>query len=350
MAAARKEKAVTGPGLGVLQSGSVRPATQKNHLKLYREFEKWMGPRMNNLKQDPQMLDLELKEYVEECFLEGENLGWAQHMVAAALYFHPRIGRGIMAQLPQTGQALRGFRRLDPPKARLPWPWPMVALIANGLFLRGAAEAGLAVLLMFELYLRPGEAFNIRGVSVVPDRMETPVVYDIILNPWEAQSASKTNEFDNALRLDLPRHRELGPAMERLLRRRLGPAWRAQQRAVADKDLNQAEKVFRLTPPELTKLVKVVIKENKVKLGDVHLYRVRHSGASHDFVTKSRTLEEVRRRGRWRSFQSLRRYEKGARCSELMERLSEEAHAHAVRCSREIYGVVAGRRFPWAEP
>lgn len=53
-------------------------------------------------------------------------------------------------------------------------------------------------------------------------------------------------------------------------------------------------------------------------LGGVHVYQLRHGGASHDFVTKARTLKEVRGRGRWRSWASVRRYEKRSRVAQML--------------------------------
>ena len=42
-----------------------------------------------------------------------------------------------------------------------------------------------------------------------------------------------------------------------------------------------------------------------------HLYQLRHGGASHDAAGRQRTTEEIRKRGRWESHKSLRRYESG---------------------------------------
>ena len=46
-------------------------------------------------------------------------------------------------------------------------------------------------------------------------------------------------------------------------------------------------------------------------LGALHPYRLRHTGASHDFASSARDLPSVQRRGRWKDKRSLRRYEKG---------------------------------------
>ena len=42
-------------------------------------------------------------------------------------------------------------------------------------------------------------------------------------------------------------------------------------------------------------------------------YSMRHGGASHDLLTSARTVDAVKRRGRWKSDSSLRRYGKETR-------------------------------------
>ena len=56
-------------------------------------------------------------------------------------------------------------------------------------------------------------------------------------------------------------------------------------------------------------------------LEELHPYRLRHGGASKDFNRQTRTLQEIQRRGRWKSFSSVRRYEKGGRVNQLLNSL-----------------------------
>ena len=52
------------------------------------------------------------------------------------------------------------------------------------------------------------------------------------------------------------------------------------------------------------------------------LYMLRHGGASEDMLTGKRSVEAIKRRGRWRSDTSLRRYTKETR---LLKELSKMA-------------------------
>jgi hypothetical protein len=49
------------------------------------------------------------------------------------------------------------------------------------------------------------------------------------------------------------------------------------------------------------------------------LYSLRHAGASADWLTQSRTLAEIKVRGRWSSDASLRRYQKAAQAQQELE-------------------------------
>ena len=81
-------------------------------------------------------------------------------------FFLPGLGRGRASQLHLNRQALKGFRALQPPRARLPFPWEIAALLADHFLAHGQEEMGLATLLAFELYLRPGEVVKLRAVDL----------------------------------------------------------------------------------------------------------------------------------------------------------------------------------------
>ncbi len=71
-------------------------------------------------------------------------------------------------------------------------------------------------------------------------------------------------------------------------------------------------------------------------------YQLRHARASWDFAAGIRTLAEVQRRGRWRAAAIVRRYEKGGRVSEQLNKLPLAVRTHAVTCADSIVSVVSG--------
>ena len=67
-----------------------------------------------------------------------------------------------------------------------------------------------------------------------------------------------------------------------------------------------------------------------------HPYRLRHGGASHDFVNKLRDLTEIQHRGRWKSTASVRRYQKGGRLTQLMNALPKQVQQHAIKAASKL--------------
>ena len=65
---------------------------------------------------------------------------------------------------------------------------------------------------------------------------------------------------------------------------------------------------------------------------DPSLYRLRHGGASHDAAARLRSIVEIKRRGRWASDTSVRRYEKRTWLQSVECKVSptQESRAQAV--------------------
>lgn len=139
--------------------------------------------------------------------------------------------------------------------------------------------------------------------------------------------------------LDLGRQKQLGPAlMKMMLSRNVGAARASVQ---------HSERPLFVTSYAVQKAAFLAALERSgatSALGGVHVYQLRHGGASRDFVTKSRSLEEVRRRGRWRSWASVRRYENGSRVAQMLNRLPPSLLDRAMRCADSLGDQVCGRR------
>ena len=68
----------------------------------------------------------------------------------------------------------------------------------------------------------------------------------------------------------------------------------------------------------------------------VELYSLRHGGASDDFLTRRRTLPEIKHRGRWLADSSVRRYTKSARALKELEKIPAPALAAAHLLDRAL--------------
>ena len=77
---------------------------------------------------------------------------------------------------------------------------------------------------------------------------------------------------------------------------------------------------------------------------DLVPYGLRHAGASLDRSSRSRTLLEVQKRGRWQQLRSVQRYEKGGRLAATAATYSSNFVAYAKTCEKYLDQYVLGLR------
>ena len=143
----------------------------------------------------------------------------------------------------------------------------------------------------------------------------------ITIHAWELQTPAKTGEFDNSVQLDLRRqqwivaylrHVCLGRGVDQpVFRTSYRDLARCFARAVSLADL----------PAELT------------------LYTLRHGGASHDARLEVRSLRDTQRRGHWRTWSSVHRYEKHGRLGITLQAIPESRLRHLSRQSDDVAGL-----------
>ena len=342
----RRAAAVRLPGMTVLEAASIQPRTRNRYQEIFRDFLVWSNARALTSED---LVDEAIAEWLDELFLDGEDLS-AGSWAYAAVTFFTGLNKASGALMPRCRRALRGFRKLAPPRSRLPMPYMVMAMIVMELLARQRVQSALVVLLIFELYLRPGEAFHIRAVDLVPPVSDVSGAshWCVTLHAAETEQESKTGEFDESLSLDLGRQSYLGPALNRMVSQRLGANWRAAQQRCVGTNQHLAAPLFTGSLSDVAKDFKNVVEALGVHtaLGAAHMYMLRHGGASHDYASGYRRLEDVRRRGRWRSWSSVRRYEKGSRLAQVVHKLPPALQAHGKLCTELLNDVVSGRRSP----
>ena len=75
--------------------------------------------------------------------------------------------------------------------------------------------------------------------------------------------------------------------------------------------------------------------------GKLHLYRLRHRGASSAIAQGYLTTEEVLRMGRWRTLKSFQRYEKASRLAQLMYCLPAKTKTAALAAEELLKAALA---------
>jgi len=213
----------------------------------------------------------------------------------------------------------------------------MVAGMAMLQFSAGRWNLGFAMLLGTVFYLRPCELLGLKVKSVVapmPNAGAAHSRWTIWLHEYldEESRPSKTKEFDETLSLDLPRYEFLGYALARLIKGR-----------------KPHEALFRFDMREMAEAMRDAGRSIGVRY-PVLPYQLRHTGASTDFATGDRNLESIRRRGRWRAEQSVRRYEKGSQLTRLLRDLPAPARGFCIESARALPGVLSRRLVPLRLP
>jgi hypothetical protein len=136
--------------------------------------------------------------------------------------------------------------------------------------------------------------------------------WTLILHPAEREETSKTGISDESIIVDGP-FLWLGSVLELLTRGRAA-----------------GEQAFKVTYQGWARLYQAAGQHLKLNaFGPPVLYQLRHGGASHDQFHNHRALDVVKKRGRWLTDASVRRYEKGGRIPQLLARLTNEQREQA---------------------
>ena len=72
-------------------------------------------------------------------------------------------------------------------------------------------------------------------------------------------------------------------------------------------------------------------------------YQARHGGASRDIMMQRRDLEEVRKRGQWRTYTSVRRYEKSGRVHKVLQTTPPPILKYCLAVAPRLLTVLLGR-------
>ncbi|CAK0855216.1 unnamed protein product, partial [Prorocentrum cordatum] len=325
---ARARIAGTG-GPTVLEQESATAKTKEDY---ERRLERFFGfCSINGLALDT---DLLLEEALAECmdllFAQGEPCNSGAKLLAAVGHRWPRLHHaGRLLKLPRVAKALQGWRRLAPPVTRAPVPWAAMAAIALALVRCKQPLAALAVVLAADAYLRPGELLSLRASHVVPAQATAGGGYrfaSLVLRPEEELQPTKTRGFNDSTLLDSVSRPYLGVLVERL----------AKQKGFS------AELLFPRSAAAFTAMFKRAAADVGLEAWELTPYILRHAGPSHDWLTKARSLGGIKRRGRWISDMSVRRYEKSSR---VMRRLATLPRDCQLLLAESANNLEAGLRF-----
>ena len=259
--------------------------------------------------------ELKTPEEVDECmvkalmevYFEGRGVGVSTKLVAGWMACFPRFGRAGDLKTPRSWRALKGWRRLAPPRSRVGAVLVVAAGIAALLVKSGHIDMALWTLLGFGGYLRPSTNMRLRRGSLIPPVPSLTEYWAVLLNPSEFFDRSKMGMADESVKWDVPELLWMKRAFELM---RQG---------------DRTQNVRNLSYPEVAKQIAVAAAQLWLEFVP---YQLRHSGPSWDRLKEGRTLKEIQKRGHWGSFSSVTRYERAAVVMAEYEKLDPDLRVY----------------------
>lgn len=307
----REDRRLAGSrGLTLLEDRAVGRGSAADYAVRIDAFLLWMATHNILHSLEAEAMDLNLIEYFGELFWQGETVDAGSKLLATVAHRFSRFTRFGDAHLPRARRALQGWSKLVPPRTRQPAPWHAVCAVMGAVLFQGDDEDALVILLAFHLYLRPGELAELRAKSLLPPVGSMGAPYHhwaVVIRPLEDGVPGKTGVFDATLAIGEPK---LSFVDQRLRERH-------QKKQPEDA-------MWELPLARLAEVFKAAQVWAGVASLCVVLYSLGHGGASWGALNRARALLDIKQRGRWRSDQSLRRYEKAARSQAEMPKLPRE--------------------------
>lgn len=307
--------------------GSQPPPPQNLHARTFLEEMTITGSRMKSYEIAWEKLKAFAKQHkysmrtleevdavaawwMDVMYFKGEGISRAMTMMAAVKHMRTDVPR--LSVLVRCSRSLRAFRKLAPPQARIPLPFPMLARIITfiAVDLR-QPMVGAHLALTWGLCSRPGESLKLKARQLVaPNQVSR--LWSAILSessPVEGKSQpSKTHELDESVLIDQPYMLWLGHILK-YLKTKTPPA----------------KPVFTFNMKKVSGLfMRAVAACGYQEHGVQCVYQIRHGSASTDRLTQHRSVKELMKRGRWKSLRSVRRYEQGGRLSQIFGCLSKK--------------------------
>ena len=306
-------------GLSMLEVSSVLPSTLTDFLSRVLRLIYWMSHRHLDWTCATE-LDACLVMYLDWLLVEGYNGEDGNKLLAGMKFFLPEIARLGNLSLPRAARSVKSWLAKRPARQRTPLPWVALCAILGYFLHKNDILTALAFLLQFRTYVRPG-VFDAMTVSQLVPPVKTGdapfSLWGLILYPSEVGIPGKTGTFDDAVLLDSELW--LDPFLNLLIANRV------------PHDLLFAQPGSAL----VLKLQEAVTALGLGPLKPVR-YSLRHGGASDDLLCRRRSLEEVKKRGQWRTDQSLRRYGKETKALAEMHKIPSNILEYGLSVSENL--------------
>jgi integrase len=252
-------------------------------------------------------IDHLLAVYIQHCYDTASSFTNAAHAVHAVIYNRP----SLKAKLHVACQCLRAWERNRQSTSHPPLTWELTVLIAVTLARSGYLAPAVAMLVAFDCYLRVGELTRLRRCDIImpnDPRMGQVHAGMAVCLPRTKTGLNQSVALQNPVVADV--------LAQWVCRLNLHSA--------------STDCVFNFTPSHLRCLMQNACRSLGLGATPYVPHSLRHGGATHDFL-RTRSIEHVQFRGRWKSMESSRRYIQMARAKlaqyQVPAQLNELGHA-----------------------
>ena len=287
-----------------LEGISIGSASMSTYTTFVQEFIVMCSVMFLDWQTDEE-LDAVIVYILDRMFFNDRPAHDASTMVAALRWYLPRFRRCGAGHLPRTVIALSSYAKRRPGNQRLPLPWVVVCAMIGVLILRGFRSMALHIAIAFWGYLRPSESDRITVGNLIPPTVlagNQYVEWGILLFPSQEERPGKTGNFDESIVLE--GFNTLAPLLQQLRQGKL-----------------DHEPLWPHSPDDLIREWHVVVGILGIDELNPCRYALRHGGASEDLLSKRRSVQDVKRRGRWVSDSSLKRYGKESRLLKELQKV-----------------------------
>mmetsp|Transcript_25959 Transcript_25959/g.41732 ORF Transcript_25959/g.41732 Transcript_25959/m.41732 type:complete len:409 (+) Transcript_25959:152-1378(+) len=315
-------------GQTFLERRTIQSVTEPHYVRALEDLETFHGARISDRIPIPQ-LDEMLVRYLNKIYLDGDQANVADLTLAALGWRIPAYAREGKKVLVRTMQCLRGFRKMAPTHGKVAIPLMVAFGIARYMIEElNEDRAGLIFLLGTALYCRPCEIKTRRAKDFAKPQRDAggTMGWSVRFHIQEEQKPSKAGQYDESISLDLPWHGSLNAALPRIIAN------------TKPDDLVLQLKHHKSIEDVLQAAVDGLELQQKITM---HL--MRHTGPTFDFNMKFRTLDEIKRRGRWSADSSVRRYMKEGRVNEQIDRLSPHQRQYCMHSFKNFGSVLLKR-------
>ena len=328
-----RPRVTSDPGrLSFLEARTVQAKTEKYYDKIFQELMRYCEAEDLPILTANE-LDRAATEFLDFAYEEGKRADYAEKLVASIQYYCPQLASSPKHALGRTRRAMKGFAKLAPHRSRVPLPWEWAAGIATIMVKEGSFEEALVLLLQFDSYARPSALLRLRGSDLIAPVAATGLDrWALVLAPQEREVATKTGTYDETVAIG-----NFDVDLTQLLAQK--------KRTTANGDL-----VFKTDAVKYRKAFSKAAKRLGLEQWCLTTYQARHGGATRDILLQRREMEEVRKRGHWKTYSSVRRYEKSGRVQRVLGETAPQVLTWCQEAAEKLPSTLRGSRGVGAPP